>query len=75
MLSRFTADWAGLLAGVNVGGVGTPIASLATLIVVSHFQSMAPGLRLSRRRFWGLLLGLNFACLAALLAVGCIAGW
>ena len=75
VLSRFTADWAGLLAGVNVGGVGTPIASLATLIVVSHFQSMAPGLRLSRRRFWGLLLGLNFACLAALLAVGCIAGW
>ena len=63
------------VAGVNVGGGGTPIASLATLIVVSHFQSMAPGLRLSRRRFWGLLLGLNFACLAALLAVGCIAGW
>ena len=75
VLSRFTGDWAGLLAGVNVGGAGTPIASLATLIVVSHFQSMAPGLRLSRRRFWGRLLGLNFACLAVLLAVGLAAAW
>ncbi len=32
LLSGFTADWRSLLAGVNVGGLGTPIASLASLI-------------------------------------------
>lgn len=32
LLSGFTADWRGLLIGVNVGGLGTPIASLASLI-------------------------------------------
>lgn len=75
VLSRFTGDWPGLLAGVNVGGAGTPVASLATLIVLSHFQSLATGLRLSRRRFYGLLFGLNAVCLAVLLAVGLLAGW
>lgn len=32
LLSGFTGDWRGLLMGVNVGGLGTPIASLASLI-------------------------------------------
>lgn len=32
LLSGFTADWKGLLLGVNVGGLGTLIASLASLI-------------------------------------------
>ena len=32
LLSGFTADWRGLLIGTNVGGLGTPIASLASLI-------------------------------------------
>lgn len=32
LLSGFTDDWRGLLAGVNIGGLGTPIASLASLI-------------------------------------------
>ena len=32
LLSGFTDDWHGLLAGVNIGGLGTPIASLASLI-------------------------------------------
>lgn len=41
VLSRFTGDWQGLLVGVNVGGAGTPIASLATLIVVTQFQALA----------------------------------
>ena len=40
VLSRFTGDWQGLLAGVNVGGAGTPVASLATLIVVTQFQAL-----------------------------------
>lgn len=32
MLSGFTSNSAALLAGVNIGGMGTPIASLASLI-------------------------------------------
>ena len=32
LLSGFTGQWQALLAGVNVGGLGTPIASLASLI-------------------------------------------
>ena len=32
MLSAFTDNWQGLLAGVSIGGFGTPIASMASLI-------------------------------------------
>ncbi|MCL2337524.1 MAG: citrate transporter, partial [Firmicutes bacterium] len=32
MISRFTGDARDLLLGVNIGGIGTPIASLASLI-------------------------------------------
>lgn len=32
LLSSFTENWRDLLAGVNIGGLGTPIASLASLI-------------------------------------------
>lgn len=75
VLARFTGDWRGLLAGVNVGGAGTPVASLATLIVVAQFGVVARSLGLSGRRFWALLLGANVLCLAVLLGVGIVAGW
>ena len=32
LLAGFTENWKALLAGVNIGGLGTPIASLASLI-------------------------------------------
>ena len=32
LLSGFTDDWKNVLIGVNIGGLGTPIASLASLI-------------------------------------------
>lgn len=32
LLSGFTQDWRALLLGTNIGGLGTPIASLASLI-------------------------------------------
>ena len=34
LLSSFTDSWQDLLAGVNIGGLGTPIASLASLITL-----------------------------------------
>lgn len=37
LLARFTADWRGLLLGVNIGGLGTPIASLASLISLKYY--------------------------------------
>ena len=32
LLSEFTTDWQGLLAGIGVGGFGTPIASMASIV-------------------------------------------
>jgi len=37
LLSGLTQDWQGLLAGVDVGGLGTPVASLASLISLKFY--------------------------------------
>ena len=37
LLSGFTGNWQDLLAGVNIGGLGTPIASLASLITLKLY--------------------------------------
>lgn len=37
LLSEFTGNWASLLLGVDIGGLGTPIASLASLIALRLF--------------------------------------
>ncbi len=42
LLSRFTGDYASLLLGVNIGGTGTIIASLASLITFSEFKLLYP---------------------------------
>ena len=42
LLSRFTGDYAALLLGVNIGGTGTLIASLASLITFSEFKLLHP---------------------------------
>ena len=38
LLSGFTGDWKNLLSGVNIGGLGTPIASLASLITLKLYM-------------------------------------
>lgn len=38
MLSEFTDNWKELLLGINVGGLGTPIASLASLISLKEYM-------------------------------------
>jgi hypothetical protein len=50
LLSRFTADYHALLLGVNIGGTGTLIASLASLITFSEYRVLYPGH--SKRYFW-----------------------
>ena len=42
LLSRFTGDYASLLLGVNIGGTGTLIASLASLITFNEFKILYP---------------------------------
>lgn len=42
LLSRFTTDYPALLLGVNIGGTGTLIASLASLITFNEFKILYP---------------------------------
>ena len=42
LLSKFTADYPALLLGVNIGGAGTLIASLASLITFREYTSHNP---------------------------------
>lgn len=42
LLSHFTENYHELLLGVNIGGTGTPIASLASLITLSEFRLLYP---------------------------------
>ncbi len=43
LLSQFTGDYASLLLGVNIGGTGTLISSLASLITFREYTSHNPG--------------------------------
>ena len=47
LLSGFTDSWADLLAGVNIGGLGTPIASLASLITLKLYIP-SPGAKVGK---------------------------
>lgn len=74
LLSHFTGAWQPLLVGVNVGGAGTLVGSLASLITLQHFTSVrkifprATALpELSTGRFLALFSVLNFGFLAILL--------
>ncbi len=43
LLSQFTGDWTQILVGVNIGGVGTLISSLASLITFREYTSKTEG--------------------------------
>ena len=43
LLSQFTTNYRELLLGVNIGGVGTLIASLASLITFKEYTKDQPG--------------------------------
>ena len=43
LLSQFTGNYADLLVGVNIGGAGTLIASLASLITFRQYTTHNPG--------------------------------
>lgn len=43
LLSQFSDNYKELLLGVNIGGTGTLISSLASLITFSHYRTLHPG--------------------------------
>lgn len=66
LLSGLTDNWRGLLAGVNVGGLGTPVASLASLISLK-FYLRSPESKIGAYLKWFTIS--NVAGLILLLAV------
>jgi Na+/H+ antiporter NhaD/arsenite permease-like protein len=66
MLSGFTDQWHHMLAGVNIGGLGTPIASLASLITIKFYMRW-PGAKVIR--FLGFFTLANVIGLLVLLLV------
>lgn len=64
LLSQFTANYPALLVGVNIGGTGTLIASLASLITFREYTSRNPG---SAGRYLARFSAFNFAFLAILI--------
>ena len=63
VLSGFTDQWQQLLAGVNIGGLGTPIASLASLITMKFYMNW-PGAKIGKFIAW--FLGANVIGLVVL---------
>lgn len=81
LLSHFTESWQALLVGVNIGGAGTLIASLASLITLRFFTGarkifpdLAKDPALSLGRFMKLFTCLNAGFLVALLVVCYLSG-
>lgn len=67
LLSKFTQNYPALLVAVNIGGLGTPIASLASLITLNTFRRVQPG---QTKKYIAKFLLLNFSFLAVLLGAG-----
>ncbi len=63
LLSRFTENYPALLLGVNIGGTGTLIASLASLITFNEFRLLHPD---QTPKYLAIFTGMNIAFLAIL---------
>lgn len=66
LLAGFTGNWHSLLIGVDLGGLGTPIASLASLISLKIYL-YSPGTTVGS--FMRVFIPLNLAFLAAMVAL------
>lgn len=66
LAAPFTDAHAELLVGVNIGGVGTIVASLASLITLRQYAALRPG---ETRSFLGLFTVVNVAFLVVLVLV------
>ena len=66
LLSRFTTNYQALLVGVNIGGVGTLISSLASLITFKEYTKHNPN---KTAKYIGLFSLFNFSFLIILTTV------
>lgn len=66
LLSQFTQNYRDLLIGVNIGGVGTLIASLASLITFREYTKHNPG---KTGYYMAMFSGFNFAFLVILVII------
>ena len=66
LLSRFTDNYPALLVSVNIGGIGTLIASLASLITFREYCKHNPG---RSGHYLGVFSLVNFSFLAVLIGV------
>ena len=69
LLSHFTENYPQLLVGVNIGGVGTLISSLASLITFREYTKRDPS---GTKRYLLMFTGMNFIFLIVLYIVGAI---
>ena len=69
LLSGFTTNYTHLLVAVNIGGCGSLISSLASLITFKHFAIYQPQ---NTKKYLVLAHALNFGFLAVLLATSMI---
>ncbi len=65
LLSQFTGNYKALLLGVNIGGCGTLISSLASLITFREYTAHTPG---GAKKYILLFSAFNFAFLGILLS-------
>ena len=63
LLSQFTENYPALLVGVNIGGAGTLIASLASLITFREYSKHNPN---KKKSYIALFSALNFGFVIAL---------
>lgn len=68
LLAPFTENWPTLLVATDIGGMGTPIASLASLITIRMFLKYRPN---AGSRFFKYFLSVGFGFLIIL----CVIAW
>ena len=71
LLSGFTSQWEALIIGTNLGGLGTLIASMASLI---SYKQIAAEFPKEKGRYFGMFTVWNVVFLAVLLIVAGIMG-
>ena len=71
LLSGFTDAWQALIVGTNIGGLGTLIASMASLI---SYKQLALVLPHAKGRYMKLFTAWNIVFLVALLALAMVLG-
>ena len=80
LLSHFAESWNALLVGVNIGGAGTIVGSLASLITLQHYRAIRADIPegseggMSTPRYIGYMTLYNMAFLIVLLVACCLWG-